>query len=220
MEKKGKKEDGGPPIRKRERFRLLINMIGRKEDQDSTEVWEEKSRSTAPKEAEGTASNASEEATAEKVTEEKSQNAENHSEADQTKAEEVPLLPPPLNSYQLKMNLAAKQMTNCYEDDSNEDPKQIEARRALRINTMRLINTIFSVTSNISVRVAIRKCMIDLGISDKISVTFCPLEDKDDIRLILFFTVGWKSHTTYAERMAGGIDAYLSSHCFASDVFL
>lgn len=35
---------------------------------------------------------------------------------------------------------------------------------------MRLINTIISVTSNVTVRVAIRKCLIDLGILDKIMV--------------------------------------------------
>lgn len=50
VEKKGK-EEGGPIVRKRERFRILVNLIGKKQDQDSTEVWEEKTpRATATKE--------------------------------------------------------------------------------------------------------------------------------------------------------------------------
>lgn len=61
MEKKGKQEEGGPLVRKRERFRMLINLIGKKQDQDSTEVWEEKSRENKEEEpqvnSEGTGAN-------------------------------------------------------------------------------------------------------------------------------------------------------------------
>ncbi len=51
-----------------------------------------------------------------------------------------------------------------------EDAKEEDARKSLRLHSMRLINTIISVTSNVTVRVAIRKCLIDLGILDKIMV--------------------------------------------------
>jgi hypothetical protein len=40
VEKKGKEEV--PLVRKRERLRLLVNLLGMKADQDSAEVWEER----------------------------------------------------------------------------------------------------------------------------------------------------------------------------------
>lgn len=55
-----------------------------------------------------------------------------------------------------------------------EDAKEEDARKSLRLHSMRLINTIISVTSNVTVRVAIRKCLIDLGILDKIMVRAPP----------------------------------------------
>jgi hypothetical protein len=48
VEKKNREEL--PQVRKRERFRLLINLLGSAQEQDSTEVWEERNR-PAPKDS-------------------------------------------------------------------------------------------------------------------------------------------------------------------------
>lgn len=174
VEKKNREEL--PQVRKRERFRLLINLLGSAQEQDSTEVWEERNR-PAPKDS-----------GADDKADDKSK-AEGGSPTEDAKAESVraALRGQSISSARMPSGspdllcLAAQpapataaekapEEPAAAQEATPEDAKEEDARKCLRLHSMRLINTIISVTSNVTVRVAIRKCLIDLGILDKIMV--------------------------------------------------